>query len=125
MIQVVLIIIHALVGWALCGATIGIGRKVTTLRNALIVHAVAAPVIFAAVAAVYFHWFAATSPAVTAALFVAIVIVLDVVVVAALVEKSFAMFGSFIGTWLPFGLIFLATWLVGLALAIPRVPLPR
>jgi len=27
---------YALIGWALCGAIVGIGRKLTTIENALI-----------------------------------------------------------------------------------------
>lgn len=34
---------HALVGWALCFATIGIGLALTTLQTTLVVHAIAAP----------------------------------------------------------------------------------
>jgi len=113
MFQAVIIVAHAVVGWGLCGATIGLGRKLTTLHNALIAHAIAAPLIFAGVSAVYFRWFGGTGPAATAALFVGIVIALDVFVSALLVEKSFAMFRSVVGTWLPFALIFLATWLTG------------
>jgi hypothetical protein len=108
---------HAVVGWALCGATIGIGRKFTMLHNSLIAHAIAAPIIFAVVSASYFCWFGGTGPAATAAAFLAIVIFLDVFVVALLVEKSFDMFRSVLGTWLPFALIFLASWLTGWATA--------
>ncbi|MGO8911970.1 MAG: hypothetical protein ACLQDM_21940 [Bradyrhizobium sp.] len=119
MLHAMIMIAHAVVGWGLCGATIGIGRKVTTLRNSLVAHAIAAPVIFAVVSTVYFHWFGGTGPTATAAAFVATVIFLDVFVVAVLVEKSFDMFRSVLGTWLPFALIFLATWLTGWAVAAP------
>jgi hypothetical protein len=40
---------------------------------------------------------------------------MDVLVVAFLVERSFAMFGSIVGTWLPILLIFLSTWWTSLA----------
>ncbi len=113
--QAIVIALHAVAGWALCGATIGVARKTTTLHTALILHAVAAPVIFAIVSAIYFHWFGGTGPVVTAAIFVAIVILLDAIVVAPMIERSFAMFRSVLGTWLPFALIFLSTWLTGLA----------
>ena len=91
----------------LCGATIGLGRKLTTLRSALIAHAIAAPLLFAIVSVLYFRWFDGTGPAATAAVFVVIVFLLDVFVVALLVERSFAMFRSVLGTWLPFAPIFL------------------
>jgi hypothetical protein len=40
---------------------------------------------------------------------------MDVFVVALLIEGSFDMFKSVLGTWLPFLLIFLSTWWTGLA----------
>lgn len=51
---------HALVGWGLCGATMGIGLAKTSLNRALAIHAVAAPIIFAAVSAIYFSTFGYT-----------------------------------------------------------------
>lgn len=47
--EMLILLAHAAVGWALCFATIGIGMAVTTDRNALIVHAIAAPVYFGGV----------------------------------------------------------------------------
>ena len=104
---------HAAVGWALCGATMGVGMAVTSLSTALIVHLVAAPMFFILISWAYFRWFAFTSPLQTATVFMAIVIFLDVFVVALLIERNFAMFSSDMGTWLPFLLIFLATYLTG------------
>src|ERR1019366_8769167 len=119
MLHTIIMVAHPVVGWGLCGAPVVIGRKFTTLQNTLIAHAIAAPIIFVVVSAVYFCWFGGTGPAATAATFVAVVILLDVFVIALLVEKSFDMFRSVLGTWLPFALIFLATWLTGLATAAP------
>ena len=109
------IVVFALVGWALCAAAIAIGFAVTTQTVALIVHAIVAPVVFAGLSRVYFTRFAYTTPLVTAALFLGIVMALDLVVVAAFIVRSFAMFGSVLGTWLPFVLIFAATWATGIA----------
>jgi hypothetical protein len=108
-------IAHGLIGWALCGATMGIGTAATTLENALVIHAAAAPLIFAGVALVYFRRFGSWSPLTTAATFLTVVIVLDFFVVALLIEKSFAMFRSILGTWLPFLLIFFSSWWTGAA----------
>ena len=104
---------HGLAGWALCGATMGIGMAATTLDNALVIHAAAAPVIFAAVSLLYFRRFGFLSPLQAAAAFLAVVMAMDFFVVALLIENSFAMFRSPLGTWLPFGLIFLSTWGTG------------
>ena len=44
-----------------------------------------------------------------------LVIVLDAVVVAPIFERSYDMFRSAIATWIPFALIFIATWAAGMA----------
>ncbi len=71
------IVVFALVGWALCAAAIAIGFAVTTQTVALIVHAIVAPVVFAGLSRVYFTRFAYTTPLVTAMLFLGIVAALD------------------------------------------------
>jgi len=109
-----IVVAHAVVAWALCGAIVGIGMAVTTEYNALVAHAIGAPIVFAITTFVYYRNFGYTSPLQTAVIFLGVVIFLDVFVVALLIEKSFAMFSSFLGTWLTFILIFGATWLTGL-----------
>ncbi len=104
---------HALAGWMYCGALIGIGRQIMSLETTLIAHAVGAPLGFALVSWIYFKKFAFTGPLPTALLFTGIVLGMDVFVVALIIEKSFAMFASPLGTWLPLSLIFCATYLVG------------
>ena len=109
------VVAHGLVGWALCAATMGVGMKLTTPQNALIVHALAAPVFFACISLVYFRRSGAWPPLRTAIAFLGVVAVMDVFVVALLIERSFTMFGSVLGTWLPFLLIFVSTWWTGVA----------
>ena len=111
--KIAIILVHAFIGWALCFATIGIGRAITTMQTTLIVHAILAPVFFAAVSLVYFRRFNYTSPLQTAIIFTAFVIGMDFFVVAMLINRSFEMFTSLLGTWIPFGLIFVSTWLTG------------
>jgi len=103
----------AFVGWLLCFATMGVARAVLSMDQALVVHAIAAPIFFAAVSVVYFSRFGHTSPLATAAIFVAFVIAMDFFVVALLIIRSLDMFASLIGTWIPFGLIFASTYLTG------------
>jgi hypothetical protein len=112
--QITIILAHAFVGWILCAATMGIGMAFTSLKNALVVHAIAAPVFFAIVASVYFKKFNYTTPIVTALIFVGFVAIVDFFVVALLINKSLEMFYSFLGTWIPFALIFLSTYFTGL-----------
>ena len=49
------LLVPALLAWALCGATIVVGKMLTSLQRALIAHAIAAPIIFGAASFVYFH----------------------------------------------------------------------
>lgn len=106
---------HALVGWGLCAATMFVRVAVATPGHALAIHTVAAPFIFAAVSYFYFRRSVAWSPPVAAAAFVGVVAAMDFFFVALLIEKSFAMFKSATGTWLPFALIFVSTSCTGLA----------
>jgi hypothetical protein len=105
--------IHAFVGWALCTASMGISMATTTVENALIIHAVAAPIIFTAVSLVYFNKFNYTTPLKTASIFVSFVILMDFFVVSMLVLGNFEMFASLLGTWIPFSLIVASTYLTG------------
>ena len=112
--KLMIILAHGLVGWALCGAIIWIGVAVTSMQNTLILHAIGAPIIFGAIASIYFRAFNYTTPLQTAIAFVSVVVFMDFFVVALLIEKSFEMFASLLGTWIPWALIFASTYLTGL-----------
>ena len=114
--KLLIILAHAFVGWMLCAATMGIGMATTSLSNTLIIHAIGAPIFFTIVSLVYFSKFNYTSPLQTALIFVGFVIVVDFFVVALLINRSLAMFASWLGTWIPFALIFLSTSVTGLYL---------
>jgi hypothetical protein len=103
----------AIVGWAVCAAAIGIGFALMSERGALVLHAIVAPIAFAGLSWFYFTRFAYTRPLTTALLFLAVVVALDVFVVSLLIEKSFAMFASALGTWTPLFLIFASTLATG------------
>jgi len=108
-----IILAHAMVGWILCGLTMGLGMGLLSLTSALIIHAIAAPLFFILLSWFYFKKFSFTTPLQTSIIFMALVIFMDVLIVAAVIENSFKMFESFLGTWLPFLLIFLSTWITG------------
>jgi len=112
--EVVIILTHAFMGWVLCGAIVWIGRSVTTLQTALIIHAISTFVIFAIIGLNYFKRFNYTTPLQTAIIFTSFVILMDVFVAALLIEKSFVMFTGILGTWIPFIFIFKSTYLAGL-----------
>lgn len=80
---------------------------------ALVVHAIGAPIIAGTVSWNYFRKYGYTSPLRTALTFVGFVIVVDFFLVALVIERSFEMFASPLGTWIPFASILVATYLVG------------
>jgi hypothetical protein len=111
--KLVSIFVHAFVGWALCAATMGIGMVTMGLQNALVVHAIGAPIFFTLVSLIYFKKFNYTTPFQTALIFVGFVLAMDVLVVALLMNRSLEMFASLLGTWIPFALIITSTYVTG------------
>jgi hypothetical protein len=110
------VLVHAVIIWALCAATIGIGRATTSSENTFIIHAILAPIIAALVSLNYFKKFNYTSPLFTAVIFVFVPMALDFLIVSLLVLRSLDMFlspGSVLGTWIPLTLIFTSTYLTG------------
>ena len=112
--KLIVLLLHAFAGWLLCAATMGIGMALTAMETALVIHAVAAPIFFAAISMVYYSKFNYTGPLATATIFVGFVVVVDFFVVGLLINRSLVMFASLLGTWIPFALIFTSTLLVGL-----------
>ena len=92
----------------------GIGMATLSIENALIIHAIGAPLFFTGVSLVYFSKFNYTTPLQTAIIFVGFVILVDFFLVALLINGSLEMFTSLLGTWIPFALIFASTYLAGL-----------
>jgi hypothetical protein len=105
--------VHAAIGWAICGATVGVGRQLLSMPVTLLVHAVVAPVAFGLLTWHYFKRFPQASPVTTACAMFAIVVALDALIVAPFFEHNFAMFHSLLGTWLPLASIFAVTYCVG------------
>jgi len=112
--RTVIILVHAFFGWVLCAATMGIGMATISMEATLIIHAIGAPIFFGMVALIYFNKFNYTSPLLTSLIFVGFVVLVDFFLVALLINRSLEMFTSLLGTWLPFILIFLSTFLSGL-----------
>jgi hypothetical protein len=102
-----------LVLWGLCGAVMAIGRRIWSLDTTLHVHLAAAPAIAFLVSAIHKLLAAEFNPVLRAMVLTGIVVILDAVVVAPIFERSYAMFRSFIGTWMPFAAIFLASCAAG------------
>jgi hypothetical protein len=113
--KTVILVLHAVVGWATCGSTIAMGRQVLPMETTLLIHAAVAPLAFAALTCLFFRRYPASSAWGVAFTMLGVVLGLDAFVVAPFLEHSYAMFASVLGTWLPFGAIFLASYLVGRA----------
>lgn len=112
--KISVLLIHAFIGWAFCTAAMVIPMVLISVETALIIHAVAAPIIFTIVSLVYFNKFNYTSPLQTALFFVSFIIVVDFFVVALMINRSLEMFASPLGTWIPFSLIFTSTYVTGM-----------
>jgi hypothetical protein len=107
------VVVAAIVIWALCGAVMGFGRRLIGLDATLRLHLIMAPVFSFCVTLVLGRLAPAPDSLLRAIVITAVVIVLDAAIVAPFIEKSYAMFRSLIGTWIPFVLIFLASWAAG------------
>jgi len=108
-----IVLLHAFVGWSFCAAVIGVGFRMTSVGNALIIHAIAVPLIFGSISAFYFRRFSGTSPLQTAVTFLLFAAVMDFFLVGLVIQRDLTMFASAIGTWIPFASIFLTTYVVG------------
>jgi hypothetical protein len=104
----------ALVLWGACGATMAMGRKALSLNTTLRVHLAVAPIVAFLVSAVHKLLAPEFDPMLRAAVMTSVVVILDAAVVAPLFERSYAMFRSSIGTWIPFASIFLSSWTAGI-----------
>ncbi len=113
---------HGVAGWVLCALTMGILLARFAEGTALLIHAVAAPAIFVLVSLSYFRNPRAAAPLPTGLAFFAIVAALDVLVVGGLIRHNLDFFTSLSGTWLPLGLIALATLATGEWLALSGAP---
>ncbi len=112
--QIATVLAFAFVGWALCAATMWIGMAALPITTALIVHAAGAPIFYFFVSLIYFSKFGYSTPLQTALIFVGFVVLVDFFLVALLINRSLEMFADPLGTWIPFALMFLSTYLTGL-----------
>ncbi len=109
----------AVVGWIACGLTFVLARAAFGVDAAVVIHLLAAPAIGATVTLLL--WSHPRHPGVvgTAATLAGTAALLDAIVVAPFLERSFAMFASLAGTWVPLALIFAASAATAALLARP------
>jgi hypothetical protein len=67
--KVIVVLVLAFVGWALCAAIMWIGVTVTSVMNTLIVHAIGAPIVFALISLLCFRKLRYATPLQTAVVF--------------------------------------------------------
>ena len=111
--QWIIFISLALLGWAYCGTIMGLGQQFIPMKTLLIIHVIAAPIGFGLLATFYFRRYPSASALFTACFWTGFIILADAILVAGLMIKSFDMFTSPIGTWIPFTLIFCTTYFIG------------
>lgn len=114
---------HGIAGWALCAAMVVVLLPFAGAATSLTVHAIAAPLFFAPIGWHYFRARGARDPIPTASTWTALAALLDLAVFADVVQRDLGMFESIVGIALPFALIFLITWIVGLTVS--TLPWPR
>ena len=112
----------AILGWLACGLVFGLARAAFGIGPAIGIHLVAAPAIGAAATRLAWTEPRHPGPLATAATLAGTAALLDAVVVAPFVERSFATFASPAGTWLPLAAVFAASAAAGALRA--RQPAP-
>ncbi len=115
---------HGLLGWAICGATVVVGRQIFSMTLTLWIHALVAPTAFGWLSWHHVRKYPGASPVAMALTMVGLVVGMDALVVAPILERSYEMFRSVLGTWVPFALIFASTYCVTAA-ARSRAGTPR
>jgi menaquinone-dependent protoporphyrinogen oxidase len=113
---------HGVTGWALCAAIMAGLLALTTTGLALTLHAIAAPIVFILLSKHYFAPPGPREPLVVALVF-ASVAVLELAVVAWLMEGQLTVFTATIGVALPSALIFASTWMTGFIMS--TLPWPK
>jgi menaquinone-dependent protoporphyrinogen oxidase len=104
---------HGVAGWVLCTLVMLGLLQIASTGVSFALHAIVTPVIFSVIAWHYFRRHGARDPLPTAITFTVLNALLDLVVVAGLIQGDLAMFRSFFATWLPFLTIFGVTWATG------------
>jgi len=99
----------AVAGWAACGLTFAIGRAASGVEAAVAIHLAAAPFIGAAVTRLLWRHPRHPGVAATAVTVAGTAALLDAILVAPFIERSYAMFASPAGTWIPLALILAAS----------------
>lgn len=104
----------ALIGSAMCAAVMSIGVATVPLAEALVIHALGAPILFIFISFFYFQRSASTTPLQTAFIFSLTCALVNFLIMGLLVKGDLTPFASMLGTWMPVVLVFTATHITGL-----------
>jgi menaquinone-dependent protoporphyrinogen oxidase len=107
------VVVHAVIGWAICAIAMAALLRAMAIGGAFAIHASVAAIVFGLVARHYFAYRGARDPFRVALAFAGITALLDATVVSGLVLHGGTLLTSFAGFWLPIGLIFVVTFVVG------------
>jgi hypothetical protein len=99
----------AVAGWAACGLTFMLARAALGVDAALVTHLLAAPAIGATVTLRLWHHPHHPGVLGTASTLAGTAALLDAIVIAPFLERSFEMFASPAGTWIPLALLLAAS----------------
>ncbi len=116
--KLIIVLTCAAVGAALCVTTMSLCLAFLPIADALLIHALVAPIAFVFITRFYFQKFGYTTPLLTAFLFVAVAMLVNFYLATQGVNYGLAMFGNLIATWIPFLLIFTATHVTGLIMTL-------
>lgn len=118
-------VLHAFAIWTLSAALLVGSMILLPNQTAVAIRLITAPLLGTIVASVFFNKYEDARPLGVAVTFAATVAVLDAIVLAAIVQRSFALFLQPLATWVPYALIFAATWASGAFMLQPPAPAPR
>jgi hypothetical protein len=118
-------ILHAIAIWTLSAALLVGSSFLLWAATAVTIRVATAPMIAAVVASVFFTKYDDARPLGVAITFTATVALLDAIVLAALIQRSAAIFVQPLATWVPYALIFATTWMSGALMAQPPAPASR
>jgi len=119
------LVAHAVVGWVLCNIALNWLQRVFSLGADPALHAITAPLVFAAVSSHYFRAHGARDPAATATAFMIIVGILDVCANTGLRLGNVDVQTQLTRSWLPLALIFFVTWATGFICSTLPWPKPQ
>ncbi|HVP20241.1 MAG TPA: hypothetical protein VMS73_00110 [Anaerolineaceae bacterium] len=107
------VLLHAFVGWGILAAILAFGRKDLAVSSVLIIQLIAAPILFAGIAWIYYSYFGVTTPLQTALFFMGVVMFMHVSVLVFFARNGVNLYLKPVTIWIAFGLVFVVTYLEG------------